>query len=168
MRAVGLFVASCMLAGLVPLVPVGTPSPPSAIFPGWPERFENRPLTPVESSEREIRFSDTFPGRIGKFTDGQRILVIRWVIRPSRKVHPAVHCFAASGFSVRPLPLFRDSEGALWGVSECEKGSERLRVRELISDTASISWPDVSSWYWQAVLGRSNGPWWAVTVIEKL
>ena len=30
------------------------------------------------------------------------------------------------------------------------------------------SWTDVSSWYWQALLGKTHGPWWAVTVTEKI
>jgi hypothetical protein len=25
---------------------------------------------------------------------------------------------------------------------------------------------DASSWYWAALLGKSSGPWWAVTTIE--
>ncbi|MCI0665355.1 MAG: hypothetical protein L0220_30200 [Acidobacteria bacterium] len=28
------------------------------------------------------------------------------------------------------------------------------------------NWTDVSSWYWSAMLGRSCGPWWVVTIAE--
>jgi hypothetical protein len=47
------------------------------------------------------------------------------------------------------------------------RGSERLRVRERIYTAAGDSWTDVSSWYWQAVLERTTGPWWAITVAER-
>ena len=29
------------------------------------------------------------------------------------------------------------------------------------------SFCDVSAWYWAASLGRTRGPWWAVTVVER-
>jgi hypothetical protein len=47
-----------------------------------------------------------------------------------------------------------------------ERGAERLRIRERIIDAGGATWTDISSWYWAALLGRSRGPWWAVTVIE--
>jgi len=28
-------------------------------------------------------------------------------------------------------------------------------------------WTDVSAWYWSALLGSSEGPWWALTVAEN-
>jgi hypothetical protein len=27
-----------------------------------------------------------------------------------------------------------------------------------------VEWTDASSWYWAAILGRTRGPWLAVTV----
>jgi hypothetical protein len=42
-----------------------------------------------------------------------------------------------------------------------------LVVREAITDSAVGRWTDVSEWYWSALLGRAEGPWWAITVAEQ-
>jgi hypothetical protein len=41
-----------------------------------------------------------------------------------------------------------------------------MQVCERIYDQAGASWTDVSSWYWDAALGRSQGPWMAVAVAD--
>ena len=43
---------------------------------------------------------------------------------------------------------------------------EALEVRERITDTNGRGWTDVSEWYWNAIGGKTEGPWWAVTVLE--
>jgi hypothetical protein len=42
------------------------------------------PLTP-----REAGFTRTFPAGLGRFSDGQRELIIRWVGAPTRRLHSA-------------------------------------------------------------------------------
>lgn len=78
-----------------------------------------------------------FPGRIGRFECGGETLVLRWVNRPTRMLHSSADCFRASG-----LPF---------------RGSER------IFDADGHCYNDVSQWFWSAALGRSRGPWLAVT-----
>jgi hypothetical protein len=39
-----------------------------------------------------------------------------------------------------------------------------LYVREVIADSHGNRWTDVSAWYWAAVRGETQGPWWAITV----
>jgi hypothetical protein len=65
------------------------------------------------------------------------------------------------------MGLTRDSRGVLWGSFVAIKGREILRVRERAYDSAGNGWTGVSEWYWAAFLGRTAGPWWAVTVVER-
>jgi hypothetical protein len=48
---------------------------------------------------------------------------------------------------------------------------ESLRVLERIYSSSENQtgqdWTDVSTWYWQALLGKTGGPWWSVTVTER-
>lgn len=106
-----------------------------------------------------------FPGRIGRFSDGEREIVIRWVTEATRKLHPASDCFQGLGYSIKPRALQRDDKGSLWSSFGASKGNERLRVRERIHSESGETWTDVSSWYWAAL--REEGPWWAITVAEK-
>ncbi|MGH9943304.1 MAG: hypothetical protein ACRD9R_13225 [Pyrinomonadaceae bacterium] len=169
------YVVACTLAALVPFVagqfvPGGVDEAAAregmAASPGWPARMEGRDLTELPLTERERRFSEDFPGRVARFTDGRREIVIRWVTTPTRRLHPAADCFAGIGYGVEPLPLFVAEGGARWGCFRATRGAERLRVCERIHDEAGRNWPDASAWYWAALGGTTTGPWWAVTVAE--
>ena len=48
------------------------------------------------------------------------------------------------------------------------KGDVALRVCEQIEDAHGQCFADTSAWYWAAALGRSTGPWRAVTVTQPL
>ena len=167
------FVLMCGLAALVPCVSwtarEGAASATLEKFPGWPAEFEGRLLRELPMGEREKRFAEGFPGRIGRFHDGERELIVRWVTAGTRRLHPAVDCFAGMGYRVAPLPIEVDSAGARWGCFHAERGGEKLQVRERITETGNRtnSWTDVSAWYWAAALGRTSGPWWATTVARR-
>jgi hypothetical protein len=45
-----------------------------------------------------------------------------------------------------------------------QKDGRVRRVCERIYDGQGKAWTDVSSWYWAAMVGRTRGPWFAVTV----
>jgi hypothetical protein len=172
MRYKFIYVGACVLAFLAPwlsAVPkhaAGQHAPADA-FPGWPTHFEGRALTQLPLSERETRFGGDFPGRVARFTDGRREVIIRFVKEATRKLHPASDCFAGIGYRVRPLPLKIDEAGARWGSFTAERGDEKFLVHERLYADAGGSWEDVSAWYWAAVGGSSPGPWWAVTVAER-
>jgi len=161
-----IYVVACAVAALVPLLSVQSKDQPNAAFPGWPAQFEGNPLTPLPLTELEKRFANDFPGQIGRFTDGKREIVIRWVTEATRKLHPSSDCFQGLGYSVKPLALRRDDRGGLWSSFEATKGSEQLRVYEQIQNESGQTWTDVSAWYWSA-LKDGNGSWWAITVAEK-
>jgi len=157
----------CLIAGIVPLL--GARSPPRTVgnFPGWPGELVGKPLRMLPLGPIEQRFAEDFPGRIARFSDGEREIVIRWVSQETRKLHPASDCFRGSGYSVKPQPLAIDNDGARWGTFIASRGGEKLTVRERIYDAAGNQWTDVSAWYWSAATGKSQGPWWALTIASK-
>jgi hypothetical protein len=116
----------------------------------------------------EDRFAGEFPGAMARFTDGRREILFRRVEAPTRKLHPSAECLGAAGHAVKPLPARTDTDGHAWSRSEAEKDGETLEVWESIcedrQDGKGACWPDIPSWYWQALLGKSRGPWTAVTV----
>jgi hypothetical protein len=170
MRLIAIFIGVCVAAGVVPLFEVDRGDAPveQSAFPGWPETFEGAALTPLELTEIERGFESGFPGRMGRFTDGRRTIVLRWIAAPTRRLHPASDCYRGSGYTVRPEPIYMDDMGARWGCFEACRRGERLLVRERIVDAEGNAWSDASSWYWAALLGRSEGPWWAVTVATRI
>lgn len=137
-------------------------------FPGWPSELSGRTLTPLPMTEQEQEFSQGFPGRIGRFSDGTREIIIRYVQQPTRLLHPSADCLRGSGFAISPRPVTRDNDGRLWGCALAERGNERYRVCEHLRDEEGNGWYDVSSWYWSTILKNSKGPWWAVTVAERV
>lgn len=170
MRSTAFYLVACLLAALVPWLPIK--SKPQGVgdevaFPGWPTHFEGRVLTSLPLSKRELRFSGDFPGRIARFTDGRREIIIRWVTEATRKLHPASDCFEGVGYSVSPLPLRVDEAGQRWGSFTAVRQNEKLRVIERIYRDSGDSWTDVSAWYWAAG-EQDTGTWWAVTVAENM
>jgi len=83
-----------------------TPSPHARdhgdIFPGWPTDLDGKALKELPLTEREQRFNSGFPGRIGRFTDGRREIIIRWITVPSHRLHAASVCLRASGAKIIP------------------------------------------------------------------
>lgn len=162
-----LILSACVLVAALPLRPASNTAPsPAPAFPGWPTVFEGQPLTSLPLTAREDRFARGFPGRIGRFTDGRREIILRWVTQETRRLHPAIDCFRGLGYHITPAPLYVDDQGHHWSQFTATRGHETLRVREYVSG-GTQSWPDVSAWYWQALLGRTAGPWWTVTVAER-
>jgi hypothetical protein len=163
-----LFIIACALAFLAPLFLTGATSSdaPTATFRGFPSDFEGVKLRELGLSERENYFLEDFPGKIGRFTDGRREIIIRWVTQATRKLHPAKDCFEAIGYETAPLPVKIDHRGKRWACFSARKNTESLRVCENIGDDAGNEWTDVSVWYW-SVFSQQKGEWWAYTVAER-
>ncbi len=168
MRTLIVYLVACTLAGLAPFLPPDSTAPQTSVaFPGWPAALAGRPLESHALSAREQRFARSLSGRIGRFTDGNREIVIRWVTRATRRLHPAADCFKGLGYTVRPTPLWTDADGNHWATIEVARGHDVFRVRERIHDCHGSAWTDVSSWYWAALLGTTEGPWWTITVTDR-
>ncbi|MEP9319395.1 exosortase Q [Pseudomonas sp. LABIM340] len=159
-----------LLAALWPLLtPDTTASEAARVAHEWPVRFEGRALRPLALSPVEQRFVEDFPGQLGRFTDGQRSIVLRQVLRPTRKLHPAEDCFRALGYRIEQTQL-RQRPGTQ-GMQRCfvvTREGTRLQVCDYIEDAAGQSFSDTSAWYWSALSGHSTGPWQAITVASPL
>jgi hypothetical protein len=166
---IGAFLAAVAVAGLSPLV--GTAREQVRLsekgFPGWPTQYEGHALTPLPLTEREAGFARGFPGKVARFSDGRREIIIRFVSAPTRLLHPSADCFRGAGFSVKPIAVQRDAAGAPMGCFRASRAGNDITACEVIRDSRGESWPDVSAWYWNALFGASAGPWWSFVVAER-
>ncbi|MFA5951601.1 MAG: hypothetical protein WC807_15085 [Hyphomicrobium sp.] len=175
MRRIGAsFGTACLLiAGIVAgTLPIFRQSEGATIrtsdgFPGWPTEHDGRPLQELPLAEREAAFALDFPGRTSRFTDGRREIILRFIVEPTRRLHSASDCLHSIGYSITPLPVRRDAAGRLMGCFRAQGPGGDLSVCELVRDERGGAWPDVSAWYWNALLGYSQGPWWSIVVAEK-
>ena len=162
------FWIAAIAATVAPLV---TGSQESAIseqsFTGWPRQYEGREIRELTLTRRELAFASDFPGRIGRFSDGDREIIIRWVGAPTRQLHSTADCFRGIGYSIAPLPAAKDANGAAMSCFRATHGSDHLKVCEVIRDAGGESWPDVSAWYWHAIIGSTPPPWWSFVVAER-
>jgi hypothetical protein len=164
-KMIALWVALHLAAALAPLAKTrAAPESPPAAFTAWPATFEGRKLTRLPLTELEKRYHKSFPGHIARFTDGEREIVIRWLKKGTRRLHPISDCLKGSGYNVKPLPIRIDAGGRQWSCVSAKREGDSLRFCEIIFDEAGGSWSDVSSWYWASILREAQGPFWAVTV----
>lgn len=172
--AVARVFALATMAG-VTLWPWLQPEPVVAMTPSpaieWPRELDGRALRPLAFSAVEQRFADRFPGSVGRFTDGERAIVLRHVLAPTRMLHPATDCYRGAGYRLLSQSLEQEANAPASRLVRCfvaEKGGERLRVCENIVDARGQTFTDTSAWYWAAIMGRSPGPWRAVTMAAPL
>ena len=98
--AVVIFLIAGAAAALAPLIDRTHAAAADAPFPGWPSSYEGRALAELPLTPRETAFGQDFPGRVGRFSDGRREIIIRWVGAPTRRLHSAADCFRGSGYAV--------------------------------------------------------------------
>lgn len=134
----------------------------------WPEQFEGQPLVPIALSERDIRFGRDFPGNFARFRSAEKELLIRYVTRPTRKLHPTAECLRGMGYAVAPLPAERIPTGAVASCVRASQGRSKLKVCEHITDSAGNTFSDPSEWFWASTLGGSQGPWYDYVVSEEI
>ena len=164
------WLVACLALLMVPIL-AGTFVPSSEAsgrFTGWVDQWDGAALKRIDFTWRERSFVEGFPGQVAHFSDGRRELIMRYTERATRKMLSASNCFSQAGFRITPLDGFTDAKGRTWSLFEAEKFGETLRVSERVTDRRGREWPSVGSWYWAATFGWSNGPWWTVTVVDKL
>jgi hypothetical protein len=145
--------------------------PPQRVSSEFPATWHGAPLRPLALSEVEQRFARRFPGTLARLTDGQQVLVLRNVDKPTRMLHPAVDCYQGLGYRIAAQQLELDRDQNLWRCFEATQNAasgQRLRVCERIVDAKGHGFTDTSAWYWAAAMGQSQGPWQAVTVARPL
>lgn len=165
----GLVALVCTVWGLAESpVPAVAPMRAAAELPS---HWHGRPVRPLALSAVEQRFAERFPGQIARLTDGRQIVVLRDVALPTRRLHPAADCYRALGYRIEHERLERMGEAGAAAVQRCftaRRQGVALRVCEQIEDAHGQRFADTSAWYWSALLGRSTGPWRAVTVTQAL
>jgi exosortase/archaeosortase family protein len=153
----------------------------------WPESWEGRALVPVNASAETENFWRGFPGEYREFlivpeerdeTPGPYDrAVLRFTREATRRLHPAEDCFRGAGYRIKSLPLELDGGNIRWSGFECEKSGARYRVRQCVISVpgndlsnldalirGAVSWPDVSSWYWDTARPFSDAPPTAVAI----
>lgn len=131
-----------------------------APFPGWWKEYQGRPLVRLPLSPDEQRFYANFPGQAARFSQGDRVVVLRFVTSKTRRLHPSSECYLASGWDIGDWNYLPDGP---WSSFRAHKDTAYLTVREHIEGPERV-FTDVSQWYWSA----DKGPWWCVTEIYKL
>ena len=124
-------------------------------------------LEPLMLTSKEKTFTQGFPGQIARFQCGAAELVLRRVLRATRMLHSSRDCFQAAGYDIEPCGQCTTASGERWASFIAERGAERLRVRERITDDQDDQWTDPGSWFWSALFNPHQGPWLAVTMIER-
>jgi hypothetical protein len=164
------FVGMMLLAALLPVViPAAQRPSPEALARDemlWPPGVDRSTVERLPLSAVDQRFADRFPGQIARFTDGSRIIIMRAVSEPTRMLHSAAVCFRGLGYRVESPYAMQDSWKVTWGCFRAERDGMTFSVCERIYDASGAAWNDVSSWYWAALLGRTGGPWYAMTVVS--
>ncbi len=154
-------------AALAPFVAHSNVAAASAPFPGWPTHYEGRALFELPLTPREAAFTHDFPGRVGRFSDGQREIIIRWIGTSTRKLHSAADCFRGSGYAITPIAARKGSDGSTMGCFRATLQGVSMTVCEAIRDERGGSWSDVSAWYWDGMLRSSPPPWWSFVVAQS-
>jgi hypothetical protein len=171
MRRLNARIAALLLAGaaaaLAPLVERSNGATAGAPFPGWPAEYQGRALVELPITPREAAFVQDFPGRVGRFTDGRREIIIRWLGAPTRKLHAAADCFRGSGYAITPIAARKNSDGTTMGCFRATLRGASMTVCEVIRDERGGSWSDVSAWYWDGMLRSSAPPWWSFVVAQS-
>ena len=162
------FVMAAFAAAVAPLTAKNARPATARVqsFPGWPQTFENRPLTMLPLSPREAAFGRDFPGQIARFTDGHREIIVRYVTEPTRRLHPAADCLKGVGYTITPRPVRIDNSGVAMSCLRAQRAGQSLNVCEVIRSESGEHWPDVSAWYWNTALRGTPGPWWSFVVAE--
>ena len=133
-----------------------------------PHEWNGRPLRPLALGAVEARFASHFPGRIARLTDEQSVIVWRDVTAPTRMLHPAADCYRGLGYRIADARLERDAGGQIWRNFIASRDGHRVRVAERIVGRDGSTFTDASAWFWAARLGRSQGPWQAITVATPI
>lgn len=133
----------------------------------WPTREGNAPLFEIAIPEDQADFLQHFPGSVKVFASDDSILIYRCVNRPTRQLHPARDCYPAAGWEVPDEKQILDTRGHRWSRTLLVHGTRQMEIHEQIRDTnGTARWTEPSQWFWDAALGRSQGPWWMISRID--
>ncbi|QNA85155.1 hypothetical protein G4G27_14975 [Sphingomonas sp. So64.6b] len=154
-------------AAAIPFFSPATIAAPTQSTP-WPTSFEGRPIKRIAPAPADRFLARQFPGQVARFSDGRRQIVLRRVAVATRALHPASDCFRAIGYTIEPVAMRIATDGKPASCFTATRDGRILIACEQVRGAnADEAWPDVSSWYWAALLGRSAGPWTASLTVEQ-
>jgi exosortase/archaeosortase family protein len=164
-----LLIPLCLTASALPFI--ARPGHSAVLIsapPIWPTEIGGNRLLPVPALVEETAFARDFPGAMKRFTDGKSAYFIRVINKETRQLHPSSDCFRGMGYKIEFRPIVCTRTGERWNSFLASKEGRDYLVMERLYDEHGQSWTDVSAWYWAAALGRSKGPWWAITMATPL
>lgn len=163
-----LFAAAALAAACAPAWSVRHRLPHASTTIAWPGSYEGRPIKPLAPAPEDALLAGQFPGRAARFSDGRRQIVLRRLDAATRRLHPARDCFRATGHAIAPAPMRVSADRRAASCFIATRGGRRMLVCEQVRDADGRSWPDISSWYWSALTGTSQGPWTAALTVERV
>ncbi len=167
MRSIYFFITACFIAAVIPFYNSNSKELNElSTVPEWPVEYLSLKHQKTELTSKEKKFYQHFPGKIIKFSAKNTEYVIKWVTKPTRKLHPASDCYKGSGYAITSEPVYRDKNGKYWSSFNATKNKSKVIVKERIYNDSGQSWPDVSGWFWSALFNKNSGPWWVVIVSE--
>lgn len=161
------FAVAALAAACAPALSVRHRHGPASTAVTWPQSFEGRAITPLPPALEDALLAGQFPGQTARFSDGRRQIVLRRLDAATRRLHPARDCFRATGHAIAPAPMRVSPDRRVASCFAATRGGRTFLVCEQVRDARGRSWPDISSWYWSALLGTSNGPWTAALTVER-
>jgi hypothetical protein len=158
MHKLALYLLACVAAAVAPLI---APAPAALSFRGWPSQLDGRPLTQLADTPEELRFYAEHPTRHARFSDGQRIILMRWTDARIDGFHLAGPCFRAFGFQVHELPA-----GATESCFRALRGGVTQRVCEHIRDGKGRTFASMEAWRLAQALRTTEPPYLGVSIVE--
>lgn len=161
------YVVVCAAAALAPLVTGGAARAPVR-FPGWPSHFDGHELTRLPDPPEEAAFYAGLALRHARFSDGRRMLLLRWADTDVGGFHLSDACFRAYGYTLGPFQHGTREDGRPERCFVATRETERLEVCEHIRDATGRSFGSTEEWRREHLLRRAEPPFWGVSVVTPL
>ncbi len=177
-NSLGCALCLCVVASIVPFFPLVNSAKTSNGHIQFPSQLNGYKLDSYALSKSERSFYAAFPGEAKKFRwvgSEYQSIMIRFVPKPSRRLHSAETCYQAHGYNVKALipgtvsisgfgtkmPCNRflaTGSGGTYEISQC-----------IVSLHGRAQYPDIQSWYWQTrILKKDRGPWVCFTLSKAV
>jgi len=166
MRKLALYLLACAAAAIAPLVADARPQQQPRAFPGWPSQLDGRSLTRLADTPEETRFYAEQPTRHARFSDGQRIILLRWADASIEGFHLAGPCFRAFGYELQELASQASERAPAESCFRATRGGVKQRVCEHIRDGQGRTFASMEAWHFAQLLGSTEPPYLGVSIVE--
>jgi hypothetical protein len=160
------YLAVCGVALVVPLASHPHQQRATATFTGWPAELDGRALTRLPDTTDELRVYARLSVRHARFSDGQRIVLMRWTDERVEGFHLAATCYESFGFA---LSEARERTGFAGRPETCfraRRGHQTRHVCEHILGGNGRVFANLESWHIARLLGTTAPPYWGISVVE--